>query len=133
MFHPISGLAVELFHDGDMRHGGGLRGAMPMLLPWWTPDDIPRPDFLDRAILALYASAAGHHDQGLAQQVGMPGGPGTGFECHACAGRARGIGRLEQRINPCSAGEKLGLSCALRLRTISFNLPFELLYFRLGI
>ena len=32
LFHPVDGLAVELFLNGDMGHGRGWRGAMPVLL-----------------------------------------------------------------------------------------------------
>src|SRR5207302_10627174 len=32
LLHPVDGLAVELFHNGDVRHGRGRRGAVPMFL-----------------------------------------------------------------------------------------------------
>ena len=32
LFHPVNGLAVELFLNGDVRHGCGRRGAVPVLL-----------------------------------------------------------------------------------------------------
>jgi hypothetical protein len=38
----------RLCYDG-VRHGRGRRGAVPVFLTWRDPDDIPLPDFLDRA------------------------------------------------------------------------------------
>src|SRR5438132_544339 len=40
LFHPVDGLAIETFHDGDVRHGGGCGGAVPMLLAGRAPDDV---------------------------------------------------------------------------------------------
>ena len=37
------------FLDGDMCHGGGGRGAVPVLLAGREPDHVARADFLDRA------------------------------------------------------------------------------------
>src|SRR6266581_5356170 len=49
LFHPVGGLAVEAFLNGDVRHGRGCRGAMPMFLTrrepdHVTPDEFPRLD-----------------------------------------------------------------------------------------
>jgi hypothetical protein len=49
LFHPIDGLSVELFLNGDMRHTRGCPGPMPMFLTWRDPDNIALPDFLDLA------------------------------------------------------------------------------------
>jgi hypothetical protein len=40
LFHPVDGLAVELFLNGDVGHGGGGRGPVPMLLAGREPDDV---------------------------------------------------------------------------------------------
>jgi len=37
LFHPVGGLAIELFLNGDMGHGPGRRGTMPMLFTPWNP------------------------------------------------------------------------------------------------
>src|SRR5215467_13873924 len=37
----IHRFAIERLRDGDMRHGGGRRCAMPMLLTRRDPDNIP--------------------------------------------------------------------------------------------
>src|SRR5271157_5748387 len=100
MFHPISGLAVDLFHNRDMCHGCGWRGAMPMLLPGGTPDYVSRTNFLNWPIPTLYTPAASGHDQGLTQRMDMPGVPSTGLECDTGARGARGIVWLEKRIDP---------------------------------
>ena len=74
LFHPIGGLAVELFLDGDVRHGRGWRSAVPMFLTRREPDHVTRADFFDRATPALHAAAAGRHDQGLAQRANESAG-----------------------------------------------------------
>src|SRR5437879_10922401 len=40
LFHPVHRLAIELFLNGDVRHGGGWRGTVPMLLTRWDPDPV---------------------------------------------------------------------------------------------
>src|SRR3989442_13943592 len=47
LFHPIHRLAIELFLNGDVRHGGRRPGAVPRLLPGRNPDAITRPNLLD--------------------------------------------------------------------------------------
>src|SRR2546422_10601719 len=64
-FHPFDGLAVELFHNGDVRHRCGLRGAVPMLFTRRAPNHIARPNFFFRAAFALNPSTPGRDDQGL--------------------------------------------------------------------
>ena len=58
LFHPVGALAVEPFHDGDVRHGCGCRGAVPMLLTRPEPDHVTRPNLLDWASPALCQAAA---------------------------------------------------------------------------
>jgi hypothetical protein len=48
MFQPVHGLAIELFLDSDVRHGGGGRRSIPVLLAWRKPHDVSGPDLLDR-------------------------------------------------------------------------------------
>src|SRR6266496_2230740 len=95
LFHPVDGLAVEPFQNGDMRHGRGCRGAMPMLFTRRARDHVTRPNFLDRASPALHQTASRCHDQGLAQRMSVPCGPGAGLERDTDAERARRIGCLE--------------------------------------
>src|SRR5579859_5013537 len=80
LFHPIDGLAIEAFLNGDVRHSGGWRGTMPMFLSRREPDHITRSNVLDRATPALDPAIASRHNQGLAQGVSMPGGPSARLE-----------------------------------------------------
>src|SRR5947199_3844685 len=43
LFHPVGGLAVELFLDGDVSHGRGWRGTVPMFLPGENQTTSPGP------------------------------------------------------------------------------------------
>src|SRR5439155_14464178 len=70
--HPIDDLAVQLFLDGDMRHGCGGRGAVPMLLARRARDYVARSNYPDRATPALDQPAAGRCDQGLTQRMRVP-------------------------------------------------------------
>src|SRR5208282_5661981 len=65
LFHPVDHLTVELFLDGDVRHGCGRRSPMPVLLAGREPDHITRPNFFDRASPALCPAAASGDDQSL--------------------------------------------------------------------
>ena len=90
MLQPIDDLAVELLLDGDMRHGRGRRGTVPVLLARREPDHVAGMDLLDRAALPLDPAAAGRDDEGLAQRVGVPRRPGPGLERDAGTGRTAG-------------------------------------------
>ena len=70
-----------------------------MLLARREPDDVARPDFLDRAALPLHPADAGGDDQRLAERMGVPGGTRAGLERDAGAATAGRIGRLEQRVD----------------------------------
>jgi hypothetical protein len=75
LFHPVNCFAIELFLNGDVRHGRGRRGTVPMLFTRRELDHVTRPDLLDRPARALSETAAGRHDQSLAQRMRMPGRP----------------------------------------------------------
>jgi len=108
LFHPVYDLAVERFLNGDMRHGRGWRGAMPMLLARRKRYHIAGMDLLNRAVLALHPTATGCDNESLAERMGMPRGAGTGLKGDAGAGRACRSVCLEQRIDPHRAGEPAG-------------------------
>ena len=99
VFQPIDDLTVELFLDGDMRHGRGRRGTVPMLLARRKPDHVTGMDFLDRAALPLDPTAAGRDDQGLPQRMGVPCRPSSGLERDAGTGRTCRSVCLEQRVD----------------------------------
>ena len=78
VLQPIDDLAVELFLDGDMRHGRGRRGTVPMLLARREPNHVAGMDFLDRAALPLDPAATGRDDQGLPKRMRVPCRPAPG-------------------------------------------------------
>src|SRR5260221_13591275 len=72
LFHPVDDLAVELFLNGNMRHGRGRRGTMPMLLAWREPDHIAGMDLLNGTAPAFDPPATARDTQGLAERLGRP-------------------------------------------------------------
>src|SRR5258707_9203393 len=115
LFHPVDDLTVELFLNGDMRHGRGRRSTMPMLLARREPDHIAGMDLLDRAALALHPTATGCDNQRLTQRVCMPCGSSAGLECDTGVSRACRSVCLEQGIDAHRAGKPIGRSFAGRL------------------
>src|SRR5437667_9500643 len=93
---------------------------MPVFFTRREPDYIAWPDFLDRSAFALRPPKAGHDDQRLTKRMRMPCGTSTRLESDPRAANTRGLGRLEQRINPHSAGKPISWSFARRLRSGSF-------------
>ncbi len=72
LFHLVDSLAIELFHNGNVRHGRVCRGAMPILFAWWARDYVTGPDYRDRTSPTLRPAAACDDDQGLSQGVSVP-------------------------------------------------------------
>ena len=95
VFHPVDNFTVELFLNGDVSHGRGCRGTMPMLLARREPDHITRPNFLDGSSPALCAAAAGRDDEGLTERVRMPCSPRARLESYAGTLHECRIGRLK--------------------------------------
>src|ERR1700733_1369092 len=73
LLHPLDRLAVERLLDGDVGHGGGGGGAMPMLLAGCEDHDVAGTNLLDRAAFALRPAAPCSDDEDLTERVGMPG------------------------------------------------------------
>src|ERR1700704_3854532 len=115
LFHPVDGLSVEPFLNGDVRHGCRARRAVPMFFARGKPDYVTRSNLLDRASPSLRAAAACRDNQRLPERVRVPGRPRTGLECHAGADDARRIGCAEERIDAYRAREVLCGSLAGRL------------------
>src|SRR5947199_9340899 len=69
LFHPVGGLAVELFLDGDVSHGRGWRGTEAMFPPRREPDHVTPPDLIDRP-QSLYPYAASRPEQARAKSAG---------------------------------------------------------------
>src|SRR5258708_17710744 len=89
LFHPVDNFTFELFLNGDVRHGRGRRGSMPVLLTGRKPDHIAGADFLDRPAPMLCPAATGGHHQGLTEWMRMPRRPRARLERYAGA------------LNPC--------------------------------
>ena len=94
-------LPSSCFLDGDVGHGRGRRGPVPVLLARREPDHVARPDLLDRPAPALRPAAAGGDDQRLAERVRVPRRAGAGLERDARAGR-RGPGRSAGTAGRCA-------------------------------
>jgi hypothetical protein len=105
LFHPVGGLGIEMFLDGDVGYGCGWRGSMPVLLARREPDHVTRPDFLHRAAPPLCPPATGRHDQVLTERVSVPCCPRAGLEGDAGTDNTRRSGRVEQRVNAHGAGK----------------------------
>src|SRR5215211_5235546 len=110
LFHPVDRLAVVLLLDRDMGHGRCRRGAMPVLDAGRSPDNVARPDLLDRTAPLLHPADACGHDQNLAERMCMPGAASAGLESDGAARRASRIARRKEWIDPHGAGEPLGRS-----------------------
>src|SRR4051794_37999011 len=98
-FQPVGCVAVELFLNGDMTHRGGRRCAVPVLLAWSERDHITWTDLFDGATPALCPSATGRDEEILAERMRMPRSTRTRLKGNECASSARGVGRVEERIN----------------------------------
>jgi hypothetical protein len=112
VFHPVDGLAVQRFLNGDMCHCRPGRCPMPMLLTGRKPDHVARPDFLDRATPPLHPPETERNDQRLTEWMCMSCGAGTRFERNArCTGTCRFM-RFEEWVNANCASEPLCRSLA---------------------
>ena len=126
-FEPVHNFSVELFLDGDMGHGGGESGPVPVFFAGGKPDDIAGTDLLDGRAFALSQAAAGGDDQRLAERVGMPCGSRARLEGDACTLNECWIRSLEERIDPYCAGEPIGGSFGGGLRTVAFDLHVKMI------
>ncbi len=122
VFQPSHGCAGEPFLNRDVRHGGGVGGAVPVRFTGREPDDVAGEDVFARAAEALSPSSAAGHDQGLAEGVGVPGGAGAGFEGDLGADDTGGVGGLEERVDADNAGEVLRGALGGRLGTAAFDI-----------
>ena len=87
MLHPLDHLAVFLFLNCDVRHGGRWRGPMPVFLFRWEPDHITRADFFDRSSPPLNPAAAGGYDESLPKRMGVPRSASTRLKSYTSTAR----------------------------------------------
>src|SRR6266550_1295477 len=97
LLHPVDDLAVEVFLDCDVSHGGGRRRAMPVLLARRAPDDVARSNHFDRTTPALHEPVAGRDDQGLT----------SGWVCHAVRAHGSNV-TLAPRVRAGSGASNSG-------------------------
>lgn len=100
---------------------------MPVLLSRREPNHVTRVNLLDRTTLPLSPSAARRHDQGLSEGMGMPGRPGSRFECDARTSNKGRVGRLKERVDTDGTGKPLCRTFARGLRTETFDLHHHIL------
>src|SRR5690348_10787771 len=122
LLHPLDHLAVLFFVEGDVHHGGGGSGAVPVLLAGSDPDHITWPNFLHRPAPALHPAAACRNDESLAERMGVPRSARARLKSYAGALKKRRIGRLDKWINPHRPGEPFRRTFDRSLRTHSLDL-----------
>src|SRR5882672_1505910 len=99
LLHPVDHLPILLFLNSDVRHGSGLRGAMPVFLAG--------RDLLDRSTFALRPAAARRDDQSLAERMSVPCSSRARLEGNASPLNKGGIGCLKKRIDSNRPNEPL--------------------------
>src|SRR5262245_21545903 len=107
VLQPLDVLAVERLLEREVRHAVLRRGAVPVLLARRDPHDVAWPDLADRLALELHAAEAAHHVQRLAERMPVPRGARPGLERHERRADARGVRRLDDRLLPHRAGERV--------------------------
>src|SRR5262245_22409921 len=110
LLHPVGGLAVQPFCDGDMCHRGCRSRAVPVLLAGREPDHISRLDDFDRTSLPLHPAGAERDDQDLTEGVGMPRSARARLEGDTARVHAERVDCLEMRSDWHRTGEVFGLS-----------------------
>ena len=82
LLQPRDVFAIETLLDSDVCHALGRRRAMPMLHIRRNPHDVALLDALNGPAPLANTSAAGNHNECLAQWMRMPCSACTGFEGH---------------------------------------------------
>src|SRR5260370_12148466 len=72
LLHPVDHLPILLFLNSYVRHGSGLRGAMPVFLAGREPDHVTRSDLLHPSTFSLSPAAARPDDHGPAERMSVP-------------------------------------------------------------
>src|SRR5208283_3416076 len=120
----VDGAAVELLGDGDVRHGRGGGGPVPMFLAGREPHDVAGPDLLNRAALALYPAQPGCDDQRLTERMRVPGCPRARFKGDGSPADAGWIFTRERCVDTHGAGKIVRRAFGRGLRAASLDLHF---------
>src|SRR2546428_2760216 len=80
MFHPVDKFPVTPLLNSDVRHTGGRRSPMPMLLARRGQRHITRTNLLDMSTFMLNPALAGSDDEGLTERMSMPCSPRSRLE-----------------------------------------------------
>ena len=100
--------------DGDMGHGGGRRGAVPVLFACRDQDDVAGTNLLDRSALPLNATRAGGDDKNWP----------FGWVCHAV--RARGSKVTTLQSAPATGFGAIGRSmCTAPVKVVADPVSLE--------
>src|SRR2546428_11977389 len=75
MLHPDDKLPITPFLNSDVRHTGGRRSPMPMLLARRRQHYISGTDLFDVSAFVLNPALAGSDDEGLTERMSMPCSP----------------------------------------------------------
>lgn len=62
VLHPVCSPTILVFLNGDVSHGCGRRGSVPVLFTWRKANYVSRFDVLDGAAFALYPTSSSRHD-----------------------------------------------------------------------
>src|SRR5215208_6591768 len=116
VLEPLDHFAIERFLNGDVRHRGPGRRAVPVPLVRRDPDDVAGSDLLDRTTLVLHEAEAGEHYERLTKRMRVPRRAGAWLKGDGGAGNAPRHGCGEERIDADGAGEPVGRSLARGLR-----------------
>src|SRR4029079_15893709 len=87
---------------------------MPVLFTGREPDDVARPDLLDRATPTLRPAEPRGHDQNLAKRMGVPGRTRARRKSDNRRADPRRIGRIKGRLDAHITGEILRWAFSFR-------------------
>src|SRR3989442_15680829 len=100
MFHPVDKFPVTPFLNSDVRHTGGRRSSMPMLLARRGQHHSTRTNLLDMSTFMWNQTPAGSDDEGLTERTNMPCSPRSRLEGNAGSLNKRRLRCLKKRIHP---------------------------------
>src|SRR3954465_12712908 len=115
VLHPGDNFAVQIFLNGDVRHSGCGRRAVPVLLAGRKPHHIARMQLFDWSAFTLRPSATRSHDQRLPEWMRVPCRASAGLKSDVRALNTRRFWGLKQWINSYRASEPIRWSLRGRL------------------